>query len=144
MHTFEEYGLQGFENASISVHRCHGHLRLYVTLTSAEFTVIPSLPLIGLLLLENVLWRQLRGVYSSVTGFFNPVCFWDLSVLLVPVVSSYFWVVLRCMDILFFNSFTCWTHGLFRVLALSKAVMSIYLSLLWTYLLISLGWVNPL
>lgn len=83
-----------------------------------------SLPLIGLFLFKNVLWMQLHSVYSSVTGFFHPACFWDLSVLLVSVVS-YFWAVLRCMDTLFFNSFTCWTHGLFRVLALSKAVMSI-------------------
>lgn len=124
MHTFEEYGLKGSEIASISVYRCHGHRSPCVTLTSAEFTVITLCRWSGLFLFKNVLWMQLHSVYSSVTGFFHPACFWDLSVLLVSVVS-YFWVVLRCMDTLFFNSFTCWTHGLFRVLALSKAVMSI-------------------
>lgn len=54
-HTFEEAGLKSFENASLGIPGRHGHLRPCATLTPAEFTVTPSLRLIGLFSFENVL-----------------------------------------------------------------------------------------
>lgn len=87
---------------------------------------------------------ELHSVYSSVTSFFNLARFSDLSLLLLVSAVSSFWGVFHCVTILFFYSFTCWwTHESFPVFFFFflgySAVMTICVSLLWTYLLNFLG-----
>lgn len=100
MHTFEGYSMKSFGKCK---HLCNQHLSQDITLLSFRNSLMllynHSLPpLVRFLLFRNFIWIELCD--SFVTGFFDPACFWDLSMLLlVLLVSLYFSVIFHCVSI---------------------------------------------